>query len=142
MLLHPLWPLLKPYQNYIQLIHGAYFIYIGQKCTKCCIYITIISPIYHKNQGSSHVAEFDFYQDDLLVYTIHCILMILGTSNISFFILLVKNKNKNWISLPQSTRHILVLRDHCKHSLASWYFTDITHTKTSLIFDIWPIYCL
>ena len=30
---------------------GLFYSYIGHKCTKCCIYLTNISPIYHKNQG-------------------------------------------------------------------------------------------
>ena len=30
---------------------GLFYSYIGHICTKCCIYLTNISPIYHKNQG-------------------------------------------------------------------------------------------
>ena len=30
---------------------GLFHSYIGQIWTKCCIYLTNISPIYHKNQG-------------------------------------------------------------------------------------------
>ena len=32
-------------------IWGLFYAYIGHICTKCCIYLTNISPIYHKNQG-------------------------------------------------------------------------------------------
>ena len=32
-------------------IWGLFYSYIGHICTKCCIYLTNISPIYHKNQG-------------------------------------------------------------------------------------------
>ena len=32
-------------------IWGLCYSYIGHICTKCCIYLTNISPIYHKNQG-------------------------------------------------------------------------------------------
>ena len=30
---------------------GLFHPYIGHICTKCCIYLTNISPIYHKSQG-------------------------------------------------------------------------------------------
>ena len=38
----------KPYQTDTW---GLFYSYIGHICTKCCIYLTNISPIYHKNQG-------------------------------------------------------------------------------------------
>ena len=30
---------------------GLFYSYIGHICTKCCIYLTNISPMYHKTQG-------------------------------------------------------------------------------------------
>ena len=30
---------------------GLFYSYKGHICTKCCIYLTNTSPIYHKNQG-------------------------------------------------------------------------------------------
>ena len=40
--------LLKPYQTDTW---GLFNSYIGHICTKCSIYLTNISPIYHKSQG-------------------------------------------------------------------------------------------
>ena len=37
---------IKSYQTDIW---GLFYSYIGHICTKCCIYLTNISPIYHKN---------------------------------------------------------------------------------------------
>ena len=39
---------------------GLFYSYIGHICTKCCIYLTNISPIYHKNQG--HISVISIWE--------------------------------------------------------------------------------